>query len=83
MYRILPHICSMSSVSLHNPGTEVAGSIQPADISYFVLIPSKIFQKVNGGQMFMNCVVHFSANVVYVFKCPTPRNRNYVAPLKP
>ena len=89
MYRIFPHIGSMSPVTLHNPGTEVAGSMQPADISYFVLIPSKKISGANGtgpADVYELCgtrVVHFTANVVHVFVCTTPRNRNYVSPLKP
>lgn len=89
MYLIFPHIGSMSSVTIHNPGTEVAGLMQPADISYFVLILSKKISGANGtgpADVYELCgtrVVHFSANVVYVFKCSTSWNRNYVSPLKP
>lgn len=48
MYLIFPHIGSMSPVTLQNPRTEVACFIQPADISYFVLILSKKISGANG-----------------------------------
>lgn len=89
MYRIFPHIGSMSSVTIHNPGMEVAGLMQPTDISYFVLIPSKKNSGVNGTgpadvyELYGTRVVHSPADVVHVFGCTTPRNRNYVSPLKP
>lgn len=89
MYRIFPHIGSTRSVTLHNPGTEMANQTQLPDISYFVLIPSKKVSGANGtgpADVYELCgtrVVHFSANVVHVFECTTLRNRNYVSPLKP
>ena len=88
MHRIFPYIGSMSPVTLHNPGTEMAGSMQPTDISYFVLIPSKKVSGANGtgpADVYELCgtrVVHFPGNVVHVFECTTPWNRNYVSPLK-
>lgn len=88
MHRIFPYIGSMSPVTLHNPGTEMAGSMQPTDISYFVLIPSKKISGVNRtgpADVYELCgkrVVHFPGNVVHVFECTTPWNRNYVSPLK-
>ncbi len=88
MHRIFPYIGSMSPVTLHNPGTEMAGSMQPTDISYFVLIPSKKISGVNGtgpADVYELCgtrVVHFPGNVVHVCECTTPWNRNYVSPLK-
>lgn len=88
MHRIFPYIGSMSPVTLHNPGTEMAGSMQPTDISYFVLIPSKKISGVNHtgpADVYELCgtrVVHFPGNVVHVFECTTPWNRNYVSPLK-
>ena len=89
MYLIFPHIGSMSPVTLQNPRTEVACFMQPADISYFVLILSKKISEANGrgpADVYELCgtrVVHFPADVVHVFKGPIPRNRNYVSPLKP
>ena len=88
MYQIFSHIGSTSSGTLPHPGTEGVKTTQFSDISYFVLFSPKRFSggnSTNLGGVYEVCgtrVVHFSANVVHVFKCTTPRNQNHVSPLK-
>lgn len=88
MYRIFSHIGSMMSGTLPHPGTEGAKTTQLSDNSYFVLIPPKRFSggnSMSSGYVYEvhgTRVVHFSANVVHVFKCTTSRNQNDVSNLK-